>query len=75
MQVEVDKLEWEVKRQTDMSLILANQLNEKIDEVTELRAVKNSLNAQLVEKIGECEELKSEVARLNNLILTMEIVQ
>ena len=52
--VEVDKLEWEVKRQTDIGLILANQLNEKIDE---------------------CEELKSEVARLNNLILTMEIVQ
>ena len=52
MQVEMDKLEWEVKRQKDMSLILADQLNEKIDE---------------------CEELKSEVARLNNMILTMEI--
>ena len=60
MQVEVDKLEWEVKRQTDMSLILADQLNEKIDEVTELRAVKNSLNAQLVEKIREIEELKKD---------------
>ena len=54
MQVEVDKLEWEVKHE---------------------KAVKNSLNAQLVDKIRECEELKSEVARLNNLILTMEIVQ
>jgi hypothetical protein len=37
MQVEVDKLEWEVKRQTDIGLILANQLNEKIDECEALR--------------------------------------
>ena len=58
--VEEDTLEWEVKRQLatdvkrhkDMALILAKQLNEKIDE---------------------CEELKSEVARLNNLILSMEL--
>ena len=49
---ETDKLEWEVKRLEKMSLILAEQLNEKIDENT---------------------ELKSEVARLNNLILSMEI--
>ena len=49
---EMDKLEWEVKRLEKMSLVLANRLNEKIDE---------------------CEELKSEVARLNNLILSMEI--
>ena len=73
MQVEIDKLEWEVKRQTDMSLILADQLNEKIDEVTELRAVKNSVNAQLIDKIIDVTELNSEVARLNNLILSMEI--
>jgi len=51
-QVETDKLLWEVKRHQDIALILAEQLNEKIDE---------------------CEELKSEVARLNNLILSMEI--
>ena len=51
--VEMDKLEWEVKRLEKMSTVLANRLNEKIDE---------------------CEELKSEVARLNNLILTMDIV-
>ena len=50
--VEMDKLELEVKRARDIGLILAEQLNEKIDE---------------------CEELKSEVARLNNLILSMEI--
>ena len=54
MQVEIDKLEWEVARQTGIALRLANLLNDKIDE---------------------CEELKSEVARLNNLILSMEIAQ
>ena len=47
-----DELEWEVKRQKDMALILAEQLNEKIDE---------------------CEELKSEVARLESLIMSMEL--
>jgi len=41
MQVEIDKLEWEVKRQSDMSLILAEQLNEKIDEC---EALKKALN-------------------------------
>ena len=51
--VEMDKLEFEIQRLEKMSLVLANRLNEKIDE---------------------CEELKSEVARLNNLILSMEIV-
>ncbi len=30
---------------------------------------------RLNEKIDECEELKSEVARLNNLIMSMEIQQ
>ena len=48
----MDKLELEVKRASDIGLILAEQLNAKIDE---------------------CEELKSEIARLNNLILSMEI--
>jgi hypothetical protein len=52
MQVEIDKLEWEVKRQQDIGLVLADRLNEKIDE---------------------CEDLKSEVARLNNLIMSMPI--
>ena len=42
-----DKLEWEVKRHKDIASILADQLNEKIDE---------------------CEELKSEVERLRNII-------
>jgi uncharacterized coiled-coil DUF342 family protein len=60
MQVEIDKLELEVKRQQEIALTLANLLNEKIDDVTELRAVKNSLNAQLVDKIREMEELKKE---------------
>jgi hypothetical protein len=52
MQVDIDKLEWEVKRQQDIGLVLADRLNEKIDE---------------------CEDLKSEVARLNNLIMSMPI--
>ena len=71
--VEMDKLELEVKRARDIGLNLANQVNDRIDEITELRAVKNSLNAQLVEVLAENVELKSELARLNNLILTMEI--
>ena len=50
--VEMDKLEWEVQRLEKMSMVLANRLNEKIDE---------------------CEELKSEVARLNNLILSIDV--
>ena len=50
--VEMDKFQWEIQRLEKMSTILADRLNEKIDE---------------------CEELKSEIARLNNLILTMEI--
>ena len=50
--VEMDKLEWEIERLEKMSMVLANRLNEKIDE---------------------CEELKSEVARLNNLILSMDV--
>ncbi len=33
------------------------------------------LAKQLNAKIDECEELKSEVARLNNMILTMEVTQ
>ena len=50
--VEMDKLEFEIQRLEKMSLVLADRLNEKIDE---------------------CEELKSEVARLNNLILSMDV--
>jgi len=38
MQVEIDKLEWEVKRQQDIALTLANRLNEKIDECEALKA-------------------------------------
>ena len=80
MQVEIDKLELEVKRQTDMGLILAEQLVKKIDECEETWLSKIQVNAQLTDKIWECkqlkkecEDLKSEVARLNNLILSMEV--
>ena len=42
-----DELEWEVKRQKDMALILAKQLNEKIDECENwkehLRACKDEM--------------------------------
>jgi hypothetical protein len=48
--IEMDELEWELKRRNEIAEILATQLNEKIDE---------------------CEELKSEVIRLNDLILSM----
>ena len=45
--VERDTLEWEVKRHKDMALILAKQLNEKIDECENwkenLRACKDEL--------------------------------
>ena len=37
MSVEKDKLEWEVKRHSDMALILADQLNAKIDECEALK--------------------------------------
>jgi len=73
MQVEIDKLEWEVKRQSDIGLILAEKLNKKIDECEELKVRYESVSGQHREMIDECEVLKSEVARLNNLILTMEI--
>ena len=56
-------------KQTDM--------NQLLDMVTEQRnkaeAERNLLNTLILDKIRECEELKSEVARVNNLILSMEI--
>ena len=59
-----DELEWEVKRQKDMALILAKQLNEKIDECENwkehLRACKDEMLL-----------LNREIASLNDLILSM----
>jgi len=52
-------------------------INQLLDMVTEQRnkaeAERNLLNTLILDKIRECEELKSEVARVNNLILSMEI--
>ena len=53
------------------------EMNQLLDMVTEQRnkaeAERNLLNTLILDKIRECEELKSEVARVNNLILSMEI--
>ena len=45
--VEKDKLEWEVKRQKEIGLILAEQLNEKIDECEKLKRENNRLRILL----------------------------
>ena len=45
--VEKDKLEWEVKRQQDIALVLADQLNEKIDECEKLERENNRLKILL----------------------------
>ena len=42
-------------------------------ELKQRNEVAEILAKQLNGKIDECEELKSEVARLNNLILSMEL--
>ena len=72
--VEMDKLELEIKRARDVGLILANQLNEKIDECEELKNQKSLMDKQFRDEIAENKVLNSEIDRLNNLILTMDIV-
>ena len=52
--VEIDKLEREVKRHKDIALILADQLNEKIDECQNWKE--------------HCRALKEEVVRLRGVI-------
>ena len=42
-------------------------------EVKRHREMALILSDNLVKKIDECEELKSEVERLNNLVLSMEL--
>ena len=71
--VEMDKLELEVKRARDIGLNLAEQLNAKIDECEELKTRYESVNSQFRDELDENKVLKSEIARLNNLILSMEI--
>ena len=48
-------------------------MSEKDMEIDRLTVIANKLADMLNEKINECEELKSEVARLNHLVLSMEI--
>ena len=52
--IERDKLEWEVKRHKDIASILAEQLNEKIDECQNWKE--------------HCRALRDEVARLRGVI-------
>ena len=73
--VEMDKLEQEVKHKEKMALILAERLNEKIDECEELKSRYESVNQQFRDEIAENKVLNSEINRLNNLILSMEINQ
>ena len=54
MQVEIDKLEWEVKRQQDIALTLANRLNEKIDECEALKAELWRFEAALDRILSNC---------------------
>ena len=68
-----DELEWELKQRNEVAEILARQLNEKIDECEELKLRYDSVNGQFHDELAENKELKSEVARLNNLIMSMEL--
>ena len=54
MQVEIDKLKWEVKRQQDIGLILAEKLNEKIDECEALKADLWRFEAALDRILSNC---------------------
>ena len=56
MQVEIDKLKWEVKRQTDIALTLANLLNEKIDECEALKADLWRFEAALDRILSNCSD-------------------
>jgi len=73
--VERDELEWEVKRQLARDIKHLNDIErDKLEwELKQRNEVAQILARQLNEKIDECEMLKSEVARLNNLILSMEL--
>ena len=47
MQAEIDNLEQEVNRQKEIGLILADRLNEKIDECEKLKRENNRLKILL----------------------------
>ena len=61
--VEMDKLELEVKRHKDIALILAEKLNEKIDECEELKSRYESVNSQFRDELAEHKVLSKEVMR------------
>ena len=71
--VERDTLEWEVKRQLarDVKHLKDVEKDQLEWELKQRNEVAQILAKQLNEKIDECEELKSEVAKLNDLILSM----
>ena len=71
--VERDNLEWELKQRNEVAEILARQLNEKIDEYEELKLRYDSVNGQFHDELAENKELKSEVARLESLVMSMEL--
>ena len=48
-------------------------MSEKDMEIDRLTVIANKLSDMLNEKIDECEELKSEVARLESLVMSMEL--
>jgi hypothetical protein len=59
----------------DKEMIMNDVERDKLEwELKRRNEIAEILARQLNEKIDECEELKSEVIRLNNLILSMEIV-
>ena len=68
-----DELEWELKQRNEVAEILARQLNEKIDEYEELKLRYDSVNGQFHDELAENKELKSEVARLESLVMSMEL--
>ena len=61
--VEMDKLEWEIQRLEKMSKILADRLNEKIDECEELKSRYESVNRQFRDELAEHKVLSKECMR------------
>ena len=61
--VATDKLELEIKRLEKMAMILAERLNEKIDECEELKSRYESVNSQFRDELAEHKVLSKEVMR------------
>ena len=67
------ELQAEVTRLTDMSTLLAEMLNAKIDECEELTDMNLILANQLNAKIDECTKLEEELEMLGPLIKEVEV--